>query len=245
MINQMLEDAKSISERDPAAKNTFEVALLYPGFHAVCLHRLAHWFYKNEMFFIARLISQFSRFLTGVEIHPGAVIGNGLFIDHGMGVVIGETAEIGDNCTIYHNVTLGGTGKHQGKRHPTIGNNVLISSGAKILGPFKVGDNSRIGANAVVLNEVHPDSTVVGVPGRAVRIGDKKVVPSIDLDQVHIPDPVAQELRKMLYRIDNLEKLVTKEHGIEMDEKIKKMAKDIFEENYKMDIEEGERDENL
>ena len=181
MIRQMIEDAKSIAERDPAAKSVLEVILLYPGFHALCFHRLAHWLYKREMFFIARMISQFSRFMTGVEIHPGAIIGNGLFIDHGMGVVIGETAEIGDNCTIYHNVTLGGTGKDVGKRHPTIGNNVLISTGAKILGPFKVGDNSRIGANAVVLNEVEPNTTVVGVPGRAVRRGSKKVSPSLTL----------------------------------------------------------------
>lgn len=245
MINQMFEDAKLIAQRDPAAKNTFEVVLLYPGFHAVCFHRLAHWFYKKEMFFVARMISQFSRFLTGVEIHPGAVIGKGLFIDHGMGVVIGETAEIGDNCTIYHNVTLGGTGKDIGKRHPTIGNNVLISTGAKILGPFRVGDNSRIGANAVVLNEVEPDTTVVGVPGRAVKRGNKRVSPSIELDQVHIPDPVAQELCKILFRIENLEGLVTKEHGIEIDERIKKMPKDIFGGTCKVEIKEGDNDENL
>lgn len=191
------------------------------------------------------MISQFARFLTGVEIHPGAVIGNGLFIDHGMGVVIGETAEIGDNCTIYHNVTLGGTGKDTGKRHPTVGNNVLISTGAKILGPFKVGDNSRIGANAVVLNEVEPNTTVVGVPGRAVKRGDKKVSASFELDQVHIPDPVAQELCKILYRIENLENLVTKEHGIELDDAIKQMPRDIFERECQKKVKEGDRDENL
>lgn len=245
MFNQMLEDARSISQRDPAAKNSFEVFFLYPGFHAVCFHRFAHWFYRNEIFFVARMISQFSRFMTGVEIHPGAVIGKGLFIDHGMGVVIGETAEIGDNCTIYHNVTLGGTGKDTGKRHPTIGNNVLISTGAKILGPFKVGDNSRIGANAVVLNEVEPDTTVVGVPGRAVKRGGRKVSASFELDQVHIPDPVAQELCKILYRIENLECLVTKEHGIEMNETIKQMTRDIFGENCKIEVEEEDNHENL
>lgn len=245
MFKQMLEDAKSIAERDPAAKSVLEVILLYPGFHAICFHRLAHWLYKKEMFFIARLISQISRFLTGVEIHPGAVIGKGLFIDHGMGVVIGETAEIGDNCTIYHNVTLGGTGKDVGKRHPTIGNNVLISTGAKILGPFKVGDNSRIGANAVVLNEVEPNTTVVGVPGKAVRRGNKKISPSIELDHVNIPDPVAQELCKMIQRIENLENIVAKEHGIKIDETIKKMSREILEEMYNTEVKEGDNNENL
>lgn len=245
MIKQMWEDAKSIAQRDPAAKNVFEVIMLYSGFHAVCFHRLAHWLYKKEMFFIARLISQFSRFMTGVEIHPGAKIGKGLFIDHGMGVVIGETAEIGDNCTIYHNVTLGGTGKDVGKRHPTIGNNVLISSGAKILGPFTVGDNSRIGANAVVLNEVEPNTTVVGVPGRAVKRGNKKVRPSIELDQINIPDPVAQELCKILNRIENLEKIVAEEHDIEIDETVKKTARDILEGTHKTEAKEGDSNENL
>jgi len=205
MFKYLLSDARSIAKRDPAAKSTLEVFLLYPGFHALFSHRFAHWFYKRKLFFIARLISQLNRFFTGIEIHPGAVIGRGLFIDHGMGVVIGETAEIGDNCTIYHGVTLGGTGKETGKRHPTIGNNVLISVGAKILGPFKVGDNSRIGANAVVLNEVEPNTTVVGVPGRAIKKGGVQLFPSIELDQIHDPDPVAQELCKLLLRIEHLE----------------------------------------
>ena len=206
MFKQFIEDAKSIAQRDPAATSVLEVIFLYSGFHAVCFHRIAHWFYNKNMRFIARFISQMSRFLTGIEIHPGAKIGKGLFIDHGMGVVIGETAEVGDNCTIYHNVTLGGTGKDKGKRHPTIGNNVLISTGAKVLGPFKVGDNSRIGANAVVLSEVEPNTAVVGVPGRAVRRGDQKIVPSIELDQIHIPDPVAQELCRLKQRLESLEK---------------------------------------
>lgn len=205
MFKAMIEDAKSIAKRDPAAKGIAEVMFLYPGFHALVSHRIAHWFYKKRRFFIARLISQVSRFFTGIEIHPGAVIGKGLFIDHGMGVVIGETAEIGDNCTIYHGVTLGGTGKDTGKRHPTIGNNVLISTGAKILGPFKVGDNSKIGANAVVLNEVEPNTTVVGVPGRAVKRGNVKLAPSIELDQIHIPDPLSQELCRMLVRLEKIE----------------------------------------
>jgi len=154
---------KGIKERDPAARNALEVILLYPGFHAVILHRVAHFFYKIKFFFIARLISQLARFLTGIEIHPGAKIGKNLFIDHGAGVVIGETTEIGDNVTIYQGATLGGTGKDKGKRHPTIGNNVLISTGSKVLGPFKVGDNAKVGANAVVLAEVPQNTTVVGV----------------------------------------------------------------------------------
>ncbi|NMB34111.1 MAG: serine O-acetyltransferase [Clostridium sp.] len=210
MFKRFKEDARLIAKRDPAARNIAEVILLYSGFHAVCFHRIAHWFYNRGLCFIARTISQTSRFLTGVEIHPGAKIGKGLFIDHGMGIVIGETAEVGDNCTIYHNVTLGGTGKDRGKRHPTIGNNVLISSGAKVLGPFKVGDNSRIGANAVVLTEVEPDTTVVGVPGRAVKRGGHRIKPSIELDQVHIPDPVAQELRRLRCRLEELERALDK-----------------------------------
>lgn len=245
MFKQMLEDARSIAQRDPAAKSSLEVILLYPGFHAVCFHRLSHWFYKHKKFFIARMISQIARFLTGVEIHPGAVIGSGLFIDHGMGIVIGETAEIGDTCTIYHNVTLGGTGKDAGKRHPTIGNNVLISAGAKVLGPFKVGDNSRIGANAVVLNEVEPNTTVVGVPGRAVKRGARKLSASIELDQIHIPDPVAQELCKLMCRIDNLEKSVSKEHDIKLDDKVKLMPRDIFEQECQKKYKEGDKNENL
>jgi len=205
MFKNLLNDARSIAERDPAAKSVFEVVMLYPGFHAIVFHRIAHWFYKRRIFFIARLISQISRFITGIEIHPGAVIGNGLFIDHGMGVVIGETAEIGDNCTIYHGVTLGGTGKDKGKRHPTIGNNVLIGAGAKILGPIKVGDNARIGAGSVVMDEVEPNSTVTGPKARVVRRNGQKVAPSIELDQVHFPDPVALEMCKLMLKIENLE----------------------------------------
>jgi len=207
-FKDLLYDAKCILERDPAAKSLLEVILLYPGFHAVVLHRIAHWFYKKKLFFIARLVSQVNRFLTGIEIHPGAKIGKGLFIDHGMGVVIGETAEIGDNCTIYHGVTLGGTGKDTGKRHPTIGNNVLIGTGAKILGPFKVGDNARIAANSVVLSEVEPNTTVVGAPARAVKRGNVRIKPSEELDQIHIPDPVAQELCKILRRLEKIEDIV-------------------------------------
>lgn len=210
MIRELLKDARSIAERDPAAKNMLEVMLLYPGFHAIVFHRIAHWFYLKRMFIFARFISQLSRFITGIEIHPGAVIGNGLFIDHGMGVVIGETAEVGDNCTIYHGVTLGGTGKDKGKRHPTIGNNVLIGAGAKLLGPFKVGDNAMIGAGSVVLDEVMPYSTVVGAKARVARVRNRRFVPSIELDQIHLPDPVAQEMCKLLARIEHLENRLSK-----------------------------------
>lgn len=195
---------KVIKERDPAIKNSVEV-FLYPSFYAILFHKWGHWFYKRKHFFIARLISQLARGLTGIEIHPGAVIGKGLFIDHGMGVVIGETCEIGDNVTIYHGVTLGGTGKDKGKRHPTIGNNVMISTGAKVLGPFKVGDNSRIAANAVVLQEIPEDSTVVGIPGKVVRIQGKKVNPCTELDQVKVPDPVKMEICRLKETIGALE----------------------------------------
>ncbi len=218
----LLEDARSIAKRDPAAKSTFEVIMLYSGFHALVFYRLSHWLYTKKRFFLARFVSQTGRFFTGVEIHPGAKIGKGLFIDHGMGIVVGETAEIGDNCTIYHGATLGGTGKDTGKRHPTIGNNVLISAGAKILGPFKVGDNSRIGANAVILNEVEPNATVVGVPGRVVKIGNAKVVPSLELDQVHTGDPVSQELCRLLARIERMEKSLNKSENADIDNKLRK-----------------------
>ncbi len=196
-------EAKMIMERDPAARNPLEVLLLYSGVHAVLYHRLAHWFYKHHCPFMARLISQTSRFLTGVEIHPGAQIGKGLLIDHGIGVVIGETAVIGDCCTIYQGVTLGGTGKDKGKRHPTIGNNVMIGAGAKVLGPFTVGDGSKIAANAVVLSEVPPNSTCVGVPARVVK---RNGITINDIDQIHLPDPVSQELCKLQAQIDRLEK---------------------------------------
>lgn len=196
-------DIKSILERDPAARNAFEVIFLYPGFHAVLMHRLAHRLYKWRLRFIPRLISQLSRFFTKIEIHPGATIGKGLLIDHGCGVVIGETTVIGDDCTIYQGVTLGGTGKDTGKRHPTLGNNVMVGAGAKILGPFKVGDNSKVAANAVVLTEIETDSTCVGVPARVVKRGSKRVN---DLDQVHIPDPVSQEFCRLQAKIDKLTK---------------------------------------
>lgn len=200
-------DAKSIAKRDPAAKGTWQVALLYPGFHILIYHRVAHWFFRRHLYFIARLISQLGRFCTGIEIHPGAKIGGGLFIDHGAGVVIGETAEIGANCTIYHGVTLGGTGIVKGqKRHPTLGDNVLVGAGAKILGPFRVGDNAMIGANSVVLHEVPPGATVVGVPGRVVKQHGQEIQHSIELDHDNAPDPIEQEICLLLHRVAALEK---------------------------------------
>ena len=203
IFDRIREDVQAVRERDPAARNFFEVFFLYPGVRAIRMHRRAHFFYTHNFKFIARMISQRAVRKTGIEIHPGATIGHRLVIDHGAGVVIGETAEIGDDVLIYQGVTLGGTGKDTGKRHPTIGNNVMISSGAKVLGPFKVGDNSRIAAGAVVLEEVPPDCTVVGVPARIVRRGGMKVKP---LDQVHIPDPVSQEICRLEQRIKTLEK---------------------------------------
>ncbi len=194
MFQNLLETVNAYLARDPAAKNPMEVLLLYPGVKAVLYHRGAHWCYEHKLMFLARMISQMGRHRTGIEIHPGAKIGKRLVIDHGMGIVIGETAEIGDDCLIYHGVTLGGTGKDSGKRHPTIGNNVLIGTGAKVLGPFKVGDNSRIAANSVVLSEIPPDSTAVGIPARVVKRRGQKMDFATEVDQVSISDPVAEEL---------------------------------------------------
>ncbi|EPY2274237.1 serine O-acetyltransferase EpsC [Clostridium sporogenes] len=172
----LIYDLKNSKEKDPAARNILEVFILYPFIHALIAYRISHLFYKAHLFFLARLISQISRFFTGIEIHPGATIGKGLFIDHGMGVVIGETAEVGDNVTLYHGVTLGGTGKDKGKRHPTVGNNVIIGSGAKVLGPINIGDNVKIGANAVVLHHIPANSTAVGIPAKVVRYEKKASV---------------------------------------------------------------------
>lgn len=203
MFKRLRYDIKSIKQRDPAARNSFEIFLLYSGLHAVMWYRVSHWLYKHKMFFLARLISQITRFFTGIEIHPGATIGKGLLIDHGSGVVIGETTVIGDDCTIYQGVTLGGTGKDKGKRHPTLGNNVMVGSGAKILGPFTVGDNSRIAANAVVLEEIPIDSTAVGVPARIVKRNGQRVC--AEMDQVHIPDPISQELCRMKHQLEKMQ----------------------------------------
>lgn len=204
-IKEVKKDIHSVMERDPAASSALEVLLTYSGVHAVIVHRLAHRFYLRGHKVIARIISQTMRGITGIEIHPGAKIGKGLLIDHGSGVVIGETAEIGDYCLLYQGCTLGGTGKDHGKRHPTLGNNVMVGAGAKILGPFKVGDNAKIAANAVVLKEVPPNSTAVGVPARIVRQNGKR---TLDLDQIHIPDPVAQELALERKRLARLEKRI-------------------------------------
>lgn len=205
MIKRIMEDVESIKRRDPAAKSSLEVLLLYPGMHALISHRISHWLYNKNMFTMARLNSEISKLLTGIEIHPGAKIGKGLFIDHGTGVVIGETAEIGDECTLYQGVTLGGTGKDKGKRHPTLGNNVMVGCGAKVLGPFRVGNNVKIAANAVVLEPIEDNATAVGVPARVV-VKDGVKVPLYDLDQVHIPDPVSQEMCKLLVKLEALEK---------------------------------------
>lgn len=204
MFEQIKEDIRAAMDRDPAAKSAFEVFFLYPGVKAIRAYRRAHKHYIKGHTFRARMISQRAARKTGIEIHPGATIGKRLVIDHGHGVVIGETAEIGDDVLIYQGVTLGGTGKDTGKRHPTIGNNVMISAGAKVLGPLKVGDNSRIAAGAVVLDEVPANSTVVGVPARVVKQDGKKVYCK-SLDQIHIPDPIAQEISRLEKRITALE----------------------------------------
>ncbi|WP_339060652.1 serine O-acetyltransferase [Tepidibacillus marianensis] len=204
MFKLMKEDVKVILEMDPAARGVWEIILAYQGLHALWIYRISHALWNHKFYMIARILSNVGRFLTGIEIHPAAKIGKGLFIDHGTGVVIGETCEIGDYVTLYQGVTLGGTGKEHGKRHPTIGSYVLIASGAKILGSIKIGDYSKIGAGSVVLKEVPPNSTVVGIPGRIVIQDGRRV--KDDLDQVHLPDPVAETLRVMQQQLDELKK---------------------------------------
>ncbi|XEQ91588.1 Serine acetyltransferase [Sporomusa carbonis] len=221
MFTRIKKDIQVVFERDPAAKSVLEVLLCYPGLHAIWLHRISHYLFKRGWVLIPRMICYFNRLLTGVDIHPGATIGEGLFIDHATGVVIGETCVIGNNVTLYQGVTLGGTGKEKGKRHPTIGNNVVVASGAKVLGSFTVGDNSKIGAGSVVLREVPPNSTVVGIPGKVVWHDGKKVgrddIDSIDLEHGDLPDPVAEMLlcmqrnmKKMEARIKQLEMELSK-----------------------------------
>ena len=212
MFNRLMETLSAYQARDPAARSKLEIFLLYPGVHAIIYHRLAHWLYLRNLKFLARLVSQWSRFWTGIEIHPGATIGRNLVIDHGMGIVIGETAEIGDDCLLYHGVTLGGTGKDQGKRHPTIGNNVLISNGAKILGPFKVGDNSRIASNAVVLREVPENATAVGIPAQIVRIAGKATHYADEVDQINVKDPIVERLAAVSSRLELLEKMLDEQY---------------------------------
>lgn len=208
MFQRIRADISAVFDNDPAARSAIEVMLTYSGLHAIWLHRIAHWFYTCRCFFLARAISQFGRFMTGIEIHPGAVIGNRLFIDHGMGVVIGETCEIGDDVVLFQGVTLGGTGKEKGKRHPTIGSNVVVGSGAKVLGSFKVGDNSRIGANAVVLQEVPANCTVVGNPGRIVRRDGMRVN---KLNHGDLPDPSSEMFRSLQEQIDELKAVLSLE----------------------------------
>ena len=196
---RIVEDIRAYKKNDPAARSAIQVLLLYNGLHATFWYRVAHWLHVRKFRFLARLISQLTKFFTGIEIHPGATIGRRLVIDHGTGIVIGETTELGDDCLLYQGVTLGGTGKDVGKRHPTLGNNVMVGSGAKVLGPFKVGDNARIAANSVVLREVPANATVVGVPGRVVRLSGEK------LDHVHTPDPIMLEIEQLRLRIMELE----------------------------------------
>lgn len=212
MFAHIKRDIKSVFERDPAVKNVLEIILCYPGFHAVQMHRVAHFFFRKGFMLLARFISQLNRLLTGIEIHPGAKIGEGLFIDHGMGVVIGETTEIGNNVTLYQGVTLGGTGKEKGKRHPTIGNNVVISTGAKVLGSIKIGDNVKIGAGSVVLRNVPSNCTVVGIPGKIVvqdgrNIADMTAT-EIDLRHDQLPDPVAEMILCLQRKIERLEQRI-------------------------------------
>ncbi|AUD12588.1 MULTISPECIES: serine O-acetyltransferase [unclassified Planococcus (in: firmicutes)] len=207
MWKLLKEDIDVIFEQDPAARSYFEVVLTYAGLHAIWAHRLAHFFFKKKLFFIARAISQISRFFTGIEIHPGAVIGRRLFIDHGMGVVVGETCEIGNDVTLYQGVTLGGTGKERGKRHPTLADNVLVATGAKVLGSITVGENSKVGAGSVVLKDVPPNSTVVGIPGKVV-IQDGVKVKKRDLNHQNMPDPVMDKCDGMEMKIAALQREV-------------------------------------
>ncbi|MGH7364426.1 MAG: serine O-acetyltransferase [Candidatus Methylomirabilales bacterium] len=208
MFDTLRRDIQAAKERDPACRGTLEVLLCYPGIHALWFHRLAHRCWRAGFLLLGRFISHLGRFFTGIEIHPAARIGPGVFIDHGMGVVIGETAEVGENVTIYQGVTLGGTSLERVKRHPTIQRNVVIGSGAKVLGPFTVGENSRIGSGSVVVKEVPPNSVVVGVPGRVIYRDGRKVTTPIDLNMVDLPDPVAQTIQGVVERLEELEQEV-------------------------------------
>ncbi|WP_431731881.1 serine O-acetyltransferase [Bacillus timonensis] len=209
----MKEDIEVVFEQDPAARSHFEVILTYSGLHAIWAHRVAHFLFKRKMFFLARTVSQISRFFTGIEIHPGAKIGRRFFIDHGMGVVIGETCEIGDNVTVFQGVTLGGTGKEKGKRHPTVKDNALIASGAKVLGSITIGENSKVGAGSVVLQDVPPNSTVVGIPGRVVIQDGVKIRNTKDLNHRDLPDPVSDKIRELENEIKSLKEEIQKKEG--------------------------------
>ena len=205
MLEQMRRDVQAVLDRDPAARSALEVVFCYPGVHAIWLHRPAHWLWRHRFLVTARVVSQLGRFLTGIEIHPAATLGPGLFIDHGMGVVIGETAEVGENVTLLHGVTLGGTSLEKEKRHPTLGDNVVVGAGAGIFGAFTIGAGSRIGAGSVVVREVPPNSVVVGVPGRVTSRNGQRVSGGIDLNQVDLPDPLARTLEQLMDRIHSLE----------------------------------------
>jgi serine O-acetyltransferase len=205
MFKVLKSDIKAVFDRDPAARNTFEILLVYSGLHAIIIHRFSHFLFKLGLRSLPRIISQLARFLTGIEIHPGAEIGKGFFIDHGMGIVIGETTIIGDNVSLFQGVTLGGTGKEKGKRHPTLGNNVMVGAGAKILGSIEIGDNVKIGAGSVVLNPVPANSTVVGVPGHVVVFKDKRIHAELDLDHNNLPDPIGDAVLDLIKRVEELE----------------------------------------
>lgn len=220
MWKTLKNDLDVVFDQDPAARNRLEVVFTYAGVHAVWSHRFAHWLWKKKMFFLSRVISQLSRFITGIEIHPGAVVGERLFIDHGMGVVIGETCEIGDNVTIFQGVTLGGTGKEKGKRHPTIEDHVLIASGAKVLGSMTIGKHSRIGAGSVVLNEVPPNSTVVGIPGKVV-VQDGVKINRNSLDHQNLPDPVADKIRSLEEEIEMLKERLPEHKSADREQSVK------------------------
>jgi serine O-acetyltransferase len=208
LLQTVRKDIHAVFERDPAARSTLEVIFCYPGFHALQFHRGAHWLWTHRLRFPARLLSHISRFLTGIEIHPGAKIGSGFFIDHGMGVVVGETSEIGENVTLYHGVTLGGTSWQKVKRHPTLGNNVIVGAGASILGPIKVGDNARIGSGSVVVEDVPPNTTVVGIPGKVVYGKRTEPAAIVDLEHGNLPDPTSEAIRCLLDMIHDLQREV-------------------------------------
>lgn len=207
MFDRIKEDIAAVRQRDPAARSTIEILLLYPSVKAIFWHRPAHWLYEHKHYFLARWISQSAKHRTGIEIHPGAKVGRNVFIDHGAGVVIGETAEIGDGCTIYQGATLGGTGKDTGKRHPTLGKNVMVGAGAKILGPLTIGDNCKVASNAVLLHSIEADSTAVGVPAQVVKVSNVRLE-NESLDHVHIPDPVQQELNRAYREMELLQQRI-------------------------------------
>jgi serine O-acetyltransferase len=226
MFENVIDDLEAARDRDPAARSTLEIILAYPGLHALWMHRLAHWLWQQGMPVLPRLVSHFNRWMTGIEIHPGARIGKGVFIDHGMGVVIGETSEVGDYVTLYQGVTLGGTGKETGKRHPTVGDNVVIAAGAKVLGPIVIGENSKVGAGAVVIRDVPPNCTVVGVPGRVVM---QEGEPVVDLHHEAIPDPVMDRIEGLGKLIKKMEdRMVSTQLELEMtEEKLRKTVDEL------------------